>query len=94
MTQTANNPTATRSTPTPAGSDAMRPDPTRELLTMAMIRRQYLPLGTRTIFRMIATGKFPKADMAFGAKQRFWKRSTVQRWVDEQTADNDIPDHS
>jgi len=35
-----------------------------ELLTLAIIRKHYLPLGSRTLFRMIATGTFPKADIS------------------------------
>jgi predicted DNA-binding transcriptional regulator AlpA len=52
-----------------------------ELLTLAMIRRHYVPLGARTLFRMIAAGTFPKADIAIGGKTRFWKRSTVESWI-------------
>jgi len=62
--------TMTLATPTPP-----------ELLTLAMIRRHYVPLGARTLFRMIAAGTFPKADIAIGGKTRFWKRSTVESWI-------------
>src|SRR5687767_5590812 len=34
------------------------------LLTIVMIREQYVPIGTRTLFRMISEGRFPKADFA------------------------------
>lgn len=54
-----------------------------ELLTLALIRKHYVPLGTRTIFRMIAAGTFPKADIALGGKTRFWKRSTVEGWIEK-----------
>jgi predicted DNA-binding transcriptional regulator AlpA len=56
-----------------------------ELLTLALIRRHYVPLGTRTLFRMIASGTFPRADIAIGGKTRFWKRSTVESWITAQT---------
>jgi predicted DNA-binding transcriptional regulator AlpA len=52
-----------------------------ELLTLALIRRHFVPLGARTLFRMIATGTFPKADISIGGKTRFWKRATVQAWI-------------
>lgn len=56
-----------------------------ELLTLSMIRMHYIPLGLRTLFRMIAIGSFPKADIAIGGKTRFWKRSTVESWIEQNT---------
>jgi predicted DNA-binding transcriptional regulator AlpA len=54
------------------------------LLTLALIRRFFLPLGERTIFRMISTGTFPKADLSMGSKLRMWKRETVEAWIEAQ----------
>jgi predicted DNA-binding transcriptional regulator AlpA len=54
------------------------------LLSLGHIRRHYVPLGERTIFRMIATGAFPPADIRIGGKVRFWKRETVEAWIDAQ----------
>ena len=54
-----------------------------ELLTLAMIRKHYVPLGARTLFRMIAAGAFPKADISIGGKTRFWRRSTVVGWIEK-----------
>lgn len=54
-----------------------------ELLTLSLIRKHYVPLGARTLFRMIAAGTFPKADIAIGGKTRFWKRSTVESWIEQ-----------
>jgi hypothetical protein len=51
------------------------------LVTLSMIRRFYLPLGTRTLFRMISCGTFPKADVGIGGKVRLWKRETVEAWI-------------
>lgn len=48
------------------------------LLTLALIRRYFLPLGERTIFRMISAGTFPRADISKGGKLRLWKRETVE----------------
>jgi len=62
-------------------------DPPPVLLTLAMIRRHYVPLGERTIFRMISAGTFPKADVAIGRKLRLWKRETVEAWIARQTDD-------
>lgn len=56
------------------------------LLTLAMIREEYLPLGERTVFRLISSGKFPRPDVAIGAKIRLWRRETVERWVATQSA--------
>lgn len=61
-------------------SSAERPD----LLTMAMIRKWYLPVGERTLHRMISTRRFPRADIANGGKLRFWRRETVEAWIVEQ----------
>lgn len=56
------------------------------LLTLALIRKLYLPLGERTIFRMIAAGTFPRADLSMGSKVRLWKRETVEQWIESRTA--------
>ena len=53
------------------------------MLTLALIRRHYLPVGTRTLFRMISAGTFPKADLALGGKMRLWRRETVEEWIAE-----------
>ncbi len=63
--------TMTVATPTPP-----------ELLTLTLIRKHYIPLGARTLFRMISAGTFPRADIAIGGKTRFWKRSTVESWIE------------
>lgn len=55
--------------------------PVPALMTLSMIRRHYLPLGTRTLFRMISCGTFPKADVGIGGKVRLWKRETVEAWI-------------
>jgi predicted DNA-binding transcriptional regulator AlpA len=55
------------------------------LLTLALIRKLYLPLGERTIFRMIAAGTFPRADLSMGGKLRLWKRETVEQWIESRT---------
>jgi predicted DNA-binding transcriptional regulator AlpA len=51
------------------------------LLTLALIREHYLPIGERTVFRLISAGKFPKADIGIGGKIRLWKRATVENWI-------------
>jgi len=51
------------------------------LLTLAMIRRYYLPIASRTLFRLISSGRFPKADIGIGGKIRLWKRATVEAWI-------------
>ena len=51
------------------------------LLTLALVRRFYLPVGERTLFRMISAGTFPRADIGIGGKLRLWKRETVEAWI-------------
>ena len=56
------------------------------LLTMEMVRKFFLPLSARTIFRMISVGTFPRADVAMGGKVRLWKRETVEAWIEAQAS--------
>jgi predicted DNA-binding transcriptional regulator AlpA len=58
------------------------------LLTLALIREHYVPAGERTLHRWIASGQFPKPDIAIGGKVRYWKKETVQAWIDAQAANN------
>ena len=51
------------------------------LLTLALIRRHYFPVGERTVFRLISSGKFPRADVRMGGKLRLWRRETIENWV-------------
>ena len=51
------------------------------LLTLALIRKFFVPAGERTLHRWVSAGTFPKADIAFGAKVRYWKRETVEAWI-------------
>jgi predicted DNA-binding transcriptional regulator AlpA len=51
------------------------------LLTLALVRRHYFPVGERTVFRLISSGRFPKADIRIGGKLRLWKRETVEAWI-------------
>ncbi|MCL2647167.1 MAG: hypothetical protein FWD61_09200 [Phycisphaerales bacterium] len=54
------------------------------LLTKALIRKHYIPAGERTLDRWIASGTFPHPDIAIGGKVRYWKRETVEAWIDAQ----------
>jgi predicted DNA-binding transcriptional regulator AlpA len=56
------------------------------LLTMDHVRRHFIPLDPRTLRRWISAGRFPQADMRIGGKVRMWKRETVERWIEEQSA--------
>jgi predicted DNA-binding transcriptional regulator AlpA len=51
------------------------------LLTLALVRRHYFPVGERTVFRLISSGRFPRADIRMGGKLRLWKRETIENWV-------------
>jgi predicted DNA-binding transcriptional regulator AlpA len=55
------------------------------LLTLAMVRRYYLPIGERTLFRMISAGAFPRADIGIGGKLRLWKCETVEDWIAQRS---------
>ena len=57
------------------------------LLTMALIRRNNLPLGGRTLRRWISAGAFPKAGLVQGAKARLWCRETVEAWLAENAGE-------
>jgi predicted DNA-binding transcriptional regulator AlpA len=54
------------------------------LLTKALIRKHYVPVGERTLDRWISSGTFPRPDIAIGGKVRFWRRETIERWIDAQ----------
>jgi predicted DNA-binding transcriptional regulator AlpA len=50
-----------------------------------MIRRYYVPIASRTLFRLMSSGQFPKADIGIGGKLRLWKRETIERWIATQS---------
>jgi predicted DNA-binding transcriptional regulator AlpA len=56
------------------------------ILTMALIRKHFIPFGERTLHRMIAAGAFPRAEISFGGKIRCWRRETIEAWIDAQVA--------
>jgi hypothetical protein len=58
------------------------------LMTMALVRKYYFPMGERTVFRLIATGQFPKADICMGGKIRLWKKETVESWITRNSNGN------
>jgi hypothetical protein len=53
------------------------------LLTKTLIRKYYLPVGERTFDRWISSGIFPRPDIAIGGKVRYWKRETVEAWIEQ-----------
>lgn len=52
------------------------------LLTKAMIRKYFVPTAERTLDRWVSSGAFPRPDIALGGKVRYWKRETIQAWID------------
>ena len=54
------------------------------LLTLALIRRHFVPAGERTLHRWISSGAFPRPDISIGAKVRYWRRETVEQWIAER----------
>jgi predicted DNA-binding transcriptional regulator AlpA len=61
------------------------------LLTLALVRQHYFPVGERTVFRLISSGYFPKADIGIGGKIRLWKRETIEAWIALRSAARKIP---
>ncbi len=53
------------------------------LLTKKLIVKFFVPVGERTLDHWISAGTFPRPDIAIGGKTRFWRRETIQRWIDE-----------
>ena len=66
-----------------SSSDA-NPNPLPGLLTAGHITNRLIPIDARTLYRWISAGMFPKADIAIGAKVRFWRRETVENWINER----------
>lgn len=58
------------------------------LLTLALIHKHFVPLGIRTLYRMISAGTFPRADVRLGEKIRLWKRETVENWIESSGAES------
>lgn len=54
------------------------------LLTFDMVLFYYLPVDARTLQRWLSAGEFPRHDIAKGAMLKFWRRETVERWIQEQ----------
>lgn len=55
------------------------------LLTKKLIRKHYVPAGERTLDRWISMGQFPPPDIAIGGKVRYWKRATVEAWIESRS---------
>ncbi|MCC6422831.1 MAG: helix-turn-helix domain-containing protein [Phycisphaerales bacterium] len=47
-----------------------------------MVRTHYLPIAKRTFERWISAGQFPRPDMTIGGKARFWRRESVEKWIE------------
>jgi predicted DNA-binding transcriptional regulator AlpA len=45
-----------------------------------------LDVSKRTLQQWVAAEKFPPADLRMGAKLVFWRRETVDAWLDEKAA--------
>jgi len=85
-------PVATKRSRESEDADDPFPDSPPALLSMKLIRHFYVPVGDRTLDRWISTGQFPKPDISMGGKVRWWKRETVEVWIEQQRDDrNDDP---
>jgi len=60
------------------------------LLTKALIRKHYVPAGERTLDRWVSSGTFPRPDIAIGGKVRYWKRETVETWIESATKGKEV----
>lgn len=67
------------------GNDTPPTTAVPELLNLSLIRKLFVPLGSRTLFRFISTGQFPSADVKIGAKVRLWRRETIEQWISDRT---------
>ena len=63
----------------------MTPDdtPAPALLTLKLIRQHYVPIAERTFWKWVSTGQFPRPDISIGTKIRYWKRETIEEWIQE-----------
>ncbi len=59
-------------------------EPIPALLTKNLVRKHYLPIGERTLDRWVSAGQFPRPDLALGGKARFWRKETVEQWINAQ----------
>lgn len=57
-------------------------EPIPQLLTMALVRKHYVPLSPSTLYEMISKGTFPTSSMQVGRKIRMWHREVVEAWVE------------
>jgi predicted DNA-binding transcriptional regulator AlpA len=57
-----------------------------ETIDADLICTRLIPVSTRTLWRWIAAGTFPKPDLRIGHKVRLWRLETVRAWIDRQTA--------
>lgn len=59
------------------------------LLTMALVRKHFVPIAERTLHRWVSSGQFPRPEIAIGGKVRYWKRETVENWIDARAQETD-----
>ena len=59
--------------------------PPIEFLRQAQILGKITPIGSSTLWRWVAEGKFPKP-VKLSGKVTAWRASDVQEWVDRQGA--------
>jgi predicted DNA-binding transcriptional regulator AlpA len=57
------------------------------LLSEKLIRLHFLPIGSRTFWRWVSSGQFPRPDISLGGKIRLWKRESVQAWIAANSID-------
>jgi predicted DNA-binding transcriptional regulator AlpA len=56
---------------------------TKALLQQKTIA-QLLDVDVRTILRWRAVGEFPPPDFKKGQNMLFWRRETVEKWIEQQ----------
>jgi predicted DNA-binding transcriptional regulator AlpA len=65
-------------------------NPLPALLTLALIRKHFVPAGERTLHRWISSGQFPRPDIAIGGKVRYWRIETVRAWIEARASDGGV----
>lgn len=56
-----------------------------DLLNSATVRRILGGISEMSLWRWSSTRNFPRPDLII-ARRKFWRRSTIERWVDSQIA--------
>ena len=60
------------------------PDGLPVYLTLKQFRDRVFPIGERTVWKLIAAGKFPRPSARIGTKTAVWKTEELLAWIEAQ----------